>query len=282
MTDGMQQQQAVVTVEETAEDVDGPRFRGEELTLQYPDTDEPVLEDESVVAAPGHVTALVGPNGSGKSTLLKGLSNELDPNSGTVELDGEEIQSLGSKELARRLGLLSQENVAPDSLTVEKLVEHGRYPHRGFFDGLSDADVAAIDRAIELAGVDHLRDRQLGSLSGGQKQLVWIAMVLAQETDVLLLDEPTTFLDLQHQLEVMEIVETLRDERAMTVVVVLHDVQQAARHADYLLALDDGEIRDWGPPEDVITEELLADVFGIDARVEEGDLGPVITPLRPR
>jgi iron complex transport system ATP-binding protein len=282
MTDGMQQQQAVVTVEETAEDVDGPRFRGEELTLQYPDTDEPVLEDESVVAAPGHVTALVGPNGSGKSTLLKGLSNELEPNSGTVELDGEEIQSLGSKELARRLGLLSQENVAPDSLTVEKLVEHGRYPHRGFFDGLSDADVAAIDRAIELAGVDHLRDRQLGSLSGGQKQLVWIAMVLAQETDVLLLDEPTTFLDLQHQLEVMEIVETLRDERAMTVVVVLHDVQQAARHADYLLALDDGEIRDWGPPEDVITEELLADVFGIDARVEEGDLGPVITPLRPR
>jgi iron complex transport system ATP-binding protein len=257
-------------------------FRGEELVISYPSTDEPVIEDESVRVQPGEVTALVGPNGSGKSTLLKGLADQLGLDAGTVELDGADVQSLDTKGLARKLGLLSQENTAPRSITVERLVEHGRYPHRGFLDGLTEADRDAIDRAIELAGVQHLRGREVGSLSGGQKQLVWIAMILAQETDVLLLDEPTTFLDLHHQLEVMEIVETLRDESDTTVVLVLHDIDQAARYADRMVALKDGSICARGPPEDVVTEDLLAEVFEIDAEVALTDRGPHIVPLRPR
>jgi iron complex transport system ATP-binding protein len=255
---------------------------GEDLILSYPSGDEPVIDGESVAVRPGAVTALVGPNGSGKSTLLKGLANQLAPDSGSVLLDGQGIQSFGTKELARKLGLLSQESTSPDSITVEDLVYHGRYPHRGFFERVTEADERAVDRAIELAGCDHLRDREVGSLSGGQKQLAWIAMALAQETDVLLLDEPTTFLDLHHQLEVMEIVETLRDESSITVVVVLHDIQQAARLADEMVALKDGEIRALGAPADVVTEELLATVFEIDAAVDLTPRGPRIEPLRAR
>ena len=257
-------------------------FAGEELVVGYPSDERPVIDGASLHVTPGEVTALVGPNGSGKSTLLKGLAGQLALDSGTVRLDGRAIHDLSTGEVARELGLLAQENVSPEGITVEKLVEHGRYPHRGFFDSLTDADRAAIDRAISLAGVEHLREREVGSLSGGQKQLAWIAMVLAQETDVLLLDEPTTFLDLHHQLEVMEIVGTLRDESDITVVLVLHDIDQAARYADHMVALQDGTIYARGSPEEVVTEELLAEVFEIDARVESTARGPRIEPLRPR
>ena len=266
-------------------DADGAassRLTGEELVLEYHSSEEPVIDGESLTATAGDVTALVGPNGSGKSTLLKGLANQLSPVEGAVALDGSDIQRLGSKELARKLGLLSQESTSPDSITVEELVYHGRYPHRGFFDHVDDEDRAAVDRAVDLAGCDHLREREVGSLSGGQKQLAWIAMVLAQETDVLLLDEPTTFLDLHHQLEVIEIVETLRDESEITVVLVLHDIEQAARLADRMVVLEDGSIRARGDPEAVLTEELLAEVFRIDAEVEPTDRGPRITPIRAR
>jgi len=256
-------------------------FVGEDLVIGYPSTDEPVIGGESLRVRPGEVTALVGPNGSGKSTLLKGLADQLALDDGTVLLDGRDVHTLGTKELARKLGLLSQENVAPDSITVEDLVGHGRYPHRGFFESLTDADRQAVDRAVSLAGVEHLRERDVGQLSGGQKQLVWIAMVLAQQTDVLLLDEPTTFLDLHHQLEVMEIVERLRDQSDITVVLVLHDIDQAARYADYMVALEDGSIYARGPPEEVVTEELLADVFEIEATVVQAEHGPQITPIRP-
>jgi len=268
--------------DDSDDDSDASAFRGDNLVISYPGTDEPVVDGESLRAAPGEVTALVGPNGSGKSTLLKGLADQLSLDAGSVLVDGRELASLSSKELARNLGLLSQENASPDSLSVEELVTHGRYPHRGFFETLTDEDRDAIDRAIELAGVDPLRERDLGSLSGGQKQLVWIAMILAQDADVLLLDEPTTFLDLHHQLEVMEIVETLRDESDITIVVVLHDIEQAARLADRMVALKDGEVRARGSPEEVVTEELLADVFEIDAEVDLTERGPRIEPLRPR
>jgi len=267
--------------ESPTEPTSGADFSGSNLTIGYPATDEPVVDDESITVPPGAVTALVGPNGSGKSTLLKGLATQLGVDDGTVLLDGRDVHGMGSNELARSLGLLSQENTAPDSLTVEDLVYHGRYPHRGFFEMVTEDDEAAVEEALELAGVTALRDRELGSLSGGQKQLVWIAMILAQDTDVLLLDEPTTFLDLQHQLEVMEIVETLRDRSDVTVVLVLHDIEQAARYADHLLALEDGSIHARGPPTDVVTEELLAEVFRIEARVTVDENGPRITPLRP-
>ena len=271
---------------ESAADATGSKqaseLSGEDLVLRYPSMDEPVIDGERLVATPGAVTALVGPNGSGKSTLLKGLAKQLTPDEGTVLLDGRDVHSMGTKELARKLGLLSQESTSPESITVEDLVYHGRYPHRGFFETTTEGDKDAVNRAIDLAGCGHLREREVGSLSGGQKQLAWVAMVLAQDTDVLLLDEPTTFLDLHHQLEVMEIVETLRDESDITVVVVLHDIEQAARLADEMVALKNGAIQARGTPEEVVTEELLAEVFEIDAEVDVTERGPRVTPLRAR
>jgi iron complex transport system ATP-binding protein len=267
--------------EQSASESDGS-LNGEDLVLSYPSSDGPVIDGESITATSGAVTALVGPNGSGKSTLLKGLADQLEPDAGSVLVDGRAIRSFDKKELARTMGLLSQESTSPNSITVEDLVYHGRYPHRGFFESTTEEDEQAVDRAIKLAGCGHLRDREVGSLSGGQKQLAWIAMVLAQDTDVLLLDEPTTFLDLHHQLEVMEIIETLREESDITVVVVLHDIQQAARLADEMVALKEGAIQARGTPEEVVTEELLGEVFEIDAEVDLTPRGPRIEPLRPR
>jgi iron complex transport system ATP-binding protein len=269
--------------DQQAEDAatDASSLRAEDLALSYPTMDEPVVECDRIDIPAGEVTALVGPNGSGKSTMLKALAKQLEPDHGHVVLDGASIQELDTKELARRLGLLSQENEAPGSLTVEDLVYHGRYPHRGFFESVNEDDEAAVERALDLAGVDHLRDDEVGNLSGGQKQLAWIAMVLAQETDVLLLDEPTTYLDLHHQLRVMEVVRTLNRERDVTVAVVLHDLGQAARFADNLIAMKDGELYDWGPPRTVVSEELLRDVFRVDADVDaDHPTGPHISPHR--
>ena len=241
--------------ERPASERDGS-LEGEELVLSYPTSDGPVVDGESITARAGAVTALVGPNGSGKSTLLKGLADQLAPDDGSVLVDGRAIETFDKKEVARTMGLLSQESTSPNSITVEDLVYHGRYPHRGFFENTTAEDERAVERAMELAGCGHLRDREVGSLSGGQKQLAWIAMVLAQDTDVLLLDEPTTFLDLHHQLEVMEI--------------------------DEMVALKDGAIRARGTPEEVVTEELLGDVFEIDAEVDLTPRGPRIEPRRPR
>ncbi|TYL39876.1 ABC transporter ATP-binding protein [Natronococcus pandeyae] len=257
------------------------RLIGEDLELGYPGTEEPVVEVDRLDLPAGEVTALVGPNGSGKSTLLKALARQLEPDAGDVYLDGSDLETFGNKAFARRVGLLSQEHESPGSLSAEELVYYGRYPYRGFFDAVDDADRAAVERAIDLAGVDHLRDEPVGDLSGGQKQLVWIAMILAQEPEVLLLDEPTTYLDLHHQLRVMEVVETLNEERGVTVGVVLHDIAQAARHADNLVALEDGSVYDWGPPDEVVTDDLLEEVFGVVATVGYGENGPTIMPHRP-
>lgn len=240
---------------------------GDGLELRYPTSDETIVDCARLDIPEAAVTALVGPNGSGKSTLLKALSNHLEPNAGTVRIHGEDLASFTQKELARELGVLSQENDSLGSIPVEDLVYHGRYPHRGFFDGVSQEDHDAVERAIELAGIEHIRDAELGQLSGGQKQLAWIAMVLAQDTDVLLLDEPTTFLDVHHQFRVLETIRQLNVEKGVTVAVILHDISQAARFADYLVAMRDGELYDWGPPEEVVTEQLLADVFGVEATV---------------
>ncbi|PCR91485.1 ABC transporter ATP-binding protein [Natrinema ejinorense] len=241
---------------------------GDSLELSYPATEETIVDCARLDIPDGAVTALVGPNGSGKSTLLKALSNHLEPDVGTVRIHDEDLDSFSQKELARELGVLSQENDSLSSIAVEDLVYHGRYPHRGFFDSVGEEDRRAVERAIELAGIEQIRDTELGQLSGGQKQLAWIAMVLAQDTDVLLLDEPTTFLDVHHQFRVLETIRQLNEEKGVTVAVILHDISQAARFADYLVAMCDGELYDWGPPEDVVTEQLLADVFGVEATVE--------------
>jgi iron complex transport system ATP-binding protein len=252
---------------------------GEALALGYPTTDEPVVELDRIDVPKGEITALVGPNGSGKSTLLKALASHLEPEAGEVRLHGRDIGAVPRKDLATELGLLSQERQSPASTTVEDLVAHGRYPHRGFFESLTEEDEAAVERAIGMAGVEDIREAELGQLSGGQKQLAWIAMVLAQDTDVLLLDEPTNHLDLHHQLQVLETVQRLNDREGVTVAVVLHDIAQAARFADYLVAMSEGDLYDWGPPEEVVTEELLADVFRVDAAVSYTPT-PEIVPKR--
>jgi iron complex transport system ATP-binding protein len=241
---------------------------GEDLALSYPSREEPVVDCARLDISEGAVTAIVGPNGSGKSTLLKALARHLHPDDGRVLLNGKNIQSFDQSELARQVGVLSQESEVPENLTVADLAYHGRYPHRGFFERATDEDHEAVERALELAGVDHLQDASMGQLSGGQKQLAWIAMVLAQETDVLLLDEPTTFLDMHHQFRVLETIRQLNNDKNITVAVILHDIAQAARFADYVIALQDGHIFDWGPPPDVVTEQLLADVFGVAATVK--------------
>ncbi|WP_440772057.1 ABC transporter ATP-binding protein [Natronorubrum sp. DTA28] len=260
---------------------DSSRLVGEELAIGYPSTEEPVVEVDRLDLPAGEVTALVGPNGSGKSTLLKALARQHAPDDGVVLLDGGDIDDFDSKAFARRVGLLSQEHESPGSMSAEELIYYGRYPHKGFFDTVGADDEAAVERAIDLAGVDHLRDENVGNLSGGQKQLVWIAMVLAQETDVLLLDEPTTYLDLHHQLRVMQVVRTINEERGVTVGVVLHDISQAARYADNLVALRDGSVYDWGPPDEVVTDELLEEVFGVVATVGYSEEGPTIMPHHP-
>jgi len=251
----------------------------EDVVLSYPNSG-PIVDGESIAIPAGEVTALVGPNGSGKSTILKALANQLTPDDGQVLLDGRQVADRTSKELAQELGLLSQENTAPGTLTVEDLVYHGRYPHRGFLESVDEADHAAVERAFDLVGIHDLRDREVGSLSGGQKQLAWLALVLAQEPNVLLLDEPTTYLDLHHQLRVMDVIRTLNAEDGVTVAVVHHDITQAVRFADYLIALEDGAVYDWGPPEDVVTEQLLAEVFGVDAAVEFDQGEPSVVPRR--
>ncbi|MDZ7849443.1 MAG: ABC transporter ATP-binding protein [Halodesulfurarchaeum sp.] len=259
------------------ESIEKPAIRVSDLQLGY--GEEIVVDLDRLVVPRGEVTALVGPNGSGKSTLLRGFSAELEPEAGSVLLHGRAVQERSPKALARELGLLDQENTAPGDLTVESLVTHGRYPHRRFLSTLEAADRRAIDRAIELAGVEHLREEPVAELSGGQKQLAFVAMVLAQETEVLLLDEPTTYLDLHHQIRVLEVVRQLNRDREVTVCVVLHDLQQAARFADYVVALQDGQVYDWGPPSAVVDEALLAEVFDVEAKVSNGDV-PRIEPRR--
>jgi len=251
------------------------------LTLEYPDGESPAVDGVSLAVDPARITALVGPNGSGKSTLLKGLSGQLEPSAGRTVLDGRAVATYDDTELARRLGMLHQETDGVERLPVEELVAHGRYPYRGFLERPSEADVDAVERALSLTGIERLRDRPLADLSGGQRRLAWLAMVLAQDTDVLLLDEPTTFLDLRHQLAVMDVVRGLRDDAGTTIVVVLHDIEQAARYADEMVVLSDGVVAARGPPAEIVTADLLADVFGIEATVETDSRGVRIRPVRP-
>lgn len=213
------------------------------------------------------VTALVGPNGSGKSTLLMALARVLVPRHGQVRLDGIPVRDRSSIETARRLAILPQTAVAPPGLRVRELVEQGRYPRLGAMSMLRRHDDEAMHRAMRSTGILHLADRTVESLSGGERQRTWIAMALAQETEVLLLDEPTTYLDVRHQIDVMELVVDLVENRGKTAVMVLHDLNQAARYCDRIVAMRDGAIVADGHPSDIVTPTLLDEVFEIRARV---------------
>ncbi|MBM7493670.1 iron complex transport system ATP-binding protein [Micromonospora luteifusca] len=208
-------------------------------------------------------TVIVGPNACGKSTLLRTMARLLTPRRGTVLLDGTSIRDLPTREVARRLGVLPQSPLVPEGVTVADLVGRGRQPYQRWWRQWSSEDGTAVDQAMALADVTDLADRPVDSLSGGQRQRVWIAMTLAQDTDALLLDEPTTFLDLAHQVEVLDLLHRLRVERGRTVVAVLHDLNQAARYADHLVAMRDGAVVAAGPPREILTADLVRDVFGL-------------------
>ncbi len=217
---------------------------------------------------PGNaVTAIVGPNACGKSTLLRGLVRLLDPAAGTVTLDGSDIHRMPARSLAKRMGLLPQQPVTPEAVTVESLVRLGRFPHQRMLTPWSKADQAAVEDALTRTGMAELRDQHVDRLSGGQRQRAWIALALAQDTDLLLLDEPTTFLDLRHQLDVLDLVSDLHAQAGRTVVMVLHDLGQAARYADHLVVLKDGRLAAAGAPSDVLTAELVESVFQVACRV---------------
>lgn len=237
----------------------------ERLTLGY--ADRTVIQDLDLVLPPGRITVIVGPNACGKSTLLRSLSRLLAPRGGHVLLDGREVHRMPAKELARTLGLLPQSPIAPEGITVADLVGRGRNPHQGIFSRWTQEDDLAVARALDATQTAALADRPVDELSGGQRQRVWIAMALAQETDVLLLDEPTTFLDVGHQIEVLDLLTDLNRSRGTTVVIVLHDLNLAARYADHLIAIEGGVVRAAGDPAAVLTEETVRTVFGMDSRV---------------
>lgn len=226
-----------------------------------------ILRDVSLPVLDGRITVLVGPNGSGKSTLLKTMARILPPSAGTVLLDGKAIHTTKSREVARKLGLLPQGPIAPEGLTVRELVGQGRFPHQGLVRQWTREDEEAVERAMARTLVSEFADRAVDSLSGGQRQRCWIAMVLAQETDLLLLDEPTTFLDLKVQVDLMELLAELAHRDGRTLVIVLHELSLAAAYADHLVMMKDGRIVHAGAPEDVFTSSRLKEVFDLDAHV---------------
>jgi iron complex transport system ATP-binding protein len=253
------------------------RLYAESVTLRY---DQRTISTDLTVAIPdGSFTVIVGPNACGKSTLLRALSRLLQPASGRVVLDGSGIGDLPAREVARRLGLLPQSSIAPDGITVADLVARGRYPHQSFLRQWSQADEAAVASAMEATRVDGLADRLVDELSGGQRQRVWIAMVLAQETPILLLDEPTTFLDIAHQIELLDLLADL-NHQGRTVVAVLHDLNHACRYASHLVAVREGAIVAQGAPSGIVSERLVEEVFGLACMIIPDPVSgtPMIVP----
>ncbi|MFT4262398.1 MAG: ABC transporter ATP-binding protein [Nocardioides sp.] len=260
------------------------RLAADRVTLGYGGArgQHRVVVDEVTLAVPdGATTVIVGPNGCGKSTLLRGMARLLRPAGGAVLLDGTAVHTRPTKEVAKVLGLMPQSPIAPEGITVVDLVGRGRQPHRGPLSRWSSADEEAVAEALALTGTLELAGQVVDELSGGQRQRVWVAMALAQQTDLLLLDEPTTFLDVAHQLDLLDLLHGLRAERGTTVVMVLHDLNLAARYADHLVAMRDGRIVVEGAPGEVVTEQTVADVFGLACRVVPDPVAgtPLVVPI---
>ncbi|WP_019855813.1 ABC transporter ATP-binding protein [Actinopolyspora mortivallis] len=266
-------------------DAESSRLRARGVSLAY--GERVVVDGLDLDVLDGGITGVIGPNGCGKSTLLRALGRLLQPRSGSVLLDGKRIHRMSTKEVARSLGMLPQSPVAPEGLCVADLVARGRHPHQTWYRQWSSDDERAVAEALELTGIGDLAERSVDELSGGQRQRAWLSMALAQRTDLLLLDEPTTYLDLSHQVDVLELIGRLHAESGRTVVMVLHDLNFAARYADRLVAMSAGRVAAEGPPHEVITESLLAEVFDLRARVIPDPVTgtPMVVPLggrRPR
>ncbi|MCR3751829.1 ABC transporter ATP-binding protein [Lentzea californiensis] len=257
---------------------DAARLGAEGVTVGY--ADRVVLDNLDVAIPTGVITTVIGPNGCGKSTLLRTLSRLLKPRQGTVLLDGGDIARLKTKDVAKRMGLLPQTPIAPEGLTVADLVARGRHPHQSWVRQWSSDDADVVAKALHMTGVADLAHRPVDSLSGGQRQRVWISMTLAQGTDLLLLDEPTTYLDLAHAIDVIDLVDDLH-EGGCTIVMVLHDLNLAVRYSDNLIVMKSGSIVAQGHPSQVITSELLLDTFGLQAKVIDDPVSerPLIVPI---
>jgi iron complex transport system ATP-binding protein len=250
-----------------------------QLSAGYGDAD--ILQALDLKVPQGRITVIVGANACGKSTLLRTMSRLLSPKHGEVLLDGKSIHRMPPRELARTMGLLPQSPIAPEGITVADLVSRGRHPHQSLFSRWTRQDEEAVEAALDATKTADLAERSVDELSGGQRQRVWIAMALAQETDILLLDEPTTFLDINHQIEVLDLLTDLNHARGTTVVMVLHDLNLAARYADYLVTLLDGRVHKAGEPEQVLTEDNVREVFGLDSRIVTDPTSgrPMMLPL---
>lgn len=258
------------------------RLRADQVSLAY--EQRTIVTDLDLTVPDSSFTVIVGANGCGKSTLLRGLARMLTPTSGTVLLDGQQIRSLPSKEVARRLGLLPQGPIAPDGITVADLVARGRYPHQGLLRQWSPDDERAVTDAMAATHVSELAEAFVDELSGGQRQRVWLAMALAQQTPIMLLDEPTTFLDITHQVEVLDLCADLHEQHGRTLVVVLHDLNHACRYATHLVALREGRIVAQGDPAQIVTADLVEEVFGLRCRViDDPETGtPLVVPAARR
>ncbi|MGW3819378.1 ABC transporter ATP-binding protein [Streptomyces sp. NPDC005046] len=257
----------------------GPDLRASGLRLAY--DSRPVVDGLDLAVPPGRITAIVGANACGKSTLLRALARLMAPRTGTVQLDGRALHSMPSRELAQRLGILPQSPVAPEGLTVVDLVNRGRSPHQTWWRQWSRADEEAVRQALAATGMTDLADRPVDELSGGQRQRAWIAMAVAQGTEVLLLDEPTTYLDLAHQIDVLDLITDLNRREHRTVVMVLHDLNQACRYADHVVAMKSGRIAAEGSPAEVITVKTVEDVFDLTCRITTDPVSgtPLVIPM---
>jgi iron complex transport system ATP-binding protein len=258
------------------------RLRGENLTLGY---GKKIVARELTVAIPeGHFTAIIGPNGCGKSTLLRTLSRLMTPLDGNVFLDGEIIQRFASKEVARQIGLLAQNATTPGDISVQELVARGRYPHQPLFTRWRKEDEEAVTRAMHATGITDLARQSVDTLSGGQRQRAWIAMVLAQETSIMLLDEPTTWLDISHQIDLLELLSDLNRTKGYTLAAVLHDLNQACRYATHIIALRDGKIVAEGAPKAIVTPELIERIYGMRCVIIDDPVAgtPLVVPLGKR
>ncbi|ART21953.1 iron dicitrate ABC transporter ATP-binding protein [Corynebacterium striatum] len=258
------------------------QLTAKDISLGYGERD--IITGLSVDIAPGKVTSIVGPNGCGKSTLLRSLSRLLKPTGGEIFLDGNAISEIPTKQLAISLGLLPQSPIAPDGIVVADLVGRGRTPHQGLLGRWSQEDYDIVQESMEMTGVAELAERSIDELSGGQRQRVWIAMALAQRTDILLLDEPTTYLDIKHQLEVLDLLVELNETHGTTIAMVIHDLNLAARYSDELIAVSNGNVYAQGSPQDVMTQQTVKDVFGVDSVIVEDPVSglPAVMPIGKR
>lgn len=239
------------------------------LTIRY--ADRTIINNFSLKVREGEVVSIIGPNGSGKSTILKGITRSIPSASGRICLADRELSALSTKEVSRIMCMLCQSNSCPADMTVKELVGYGRVPHKKWYERFDSNDEKVIEWALEQTGMSPFQNRLIVSLSGGETQRAWIAMALAQRPKILLLDEPTTYLDIAHQLEVLELISRLNDELNLTVVMVLHDLNHASAYSDKITVIQNGIIRDYGPPQQVLTPNLIREVYGVESKVEYVD-----------